>query len=269
MFATIQGKMLLIFLGFLALLAAGFVGSHVILQQQADDGLIVNLAGRQRMLTQKMTKESMQLAQASQADDRTRVAELEDQVLSTARVFEMTLFALRDGGAAPVNLEMTRMRQAPASTGELRQQLEKVSSLWTPFQASVQKLAQTEGVDEAALANISASNVQLLKEMNRAVGMMQHEAEAKVESLYLLQGGALFCGFVLVAFGAWVARTTISGPIVALSAAAESMSTGNLNVDLQLKGTREVEQLGASFDRMRASLVAAFGGGINATDDDL
>ena len=57
-----------------------------------------------------------------------------------------------------------------------------------------------------------------------------------------------------------------------LAAHVVSMSTGDLNVDLKVVGAREVEELGASFDRMRASMIAVMGGGLAnaaAGDDDL
>ena len=62
-------------------------------------------------------------------------------------------------------------------------------------------------------------------------------------------------------------------PLLKLAAAARSMSTGDLSVDLKVRGTREVVDLGASFDRMRASMIAVMGGGLAGAgagaDDDL
>jgi len=90
--------------------------------------------------------------------------------------------------------------------------------------------------------------------------------------LVFVQYLSLVFGVALAVVGAWVARSTIVGPLVQLAAAARSMSTGNLNVELNLKGAQEVKELGASFDRMRASMVAALGGGFGSTsaeDDDL
>jgi HAMP domain-containing protein len=101
---------------------------------------------------------------------------------------------------------------------------------------------------------------------------MQTDSEQKVNVLFIVQTAALAAGLLLVIVGVWVARATIARPLIELAAAARSMSTGNLNVELNLQGTREVKELGASFDRMRASMVAALGGGFgntSAEDDDL
>ncbi len=57
-----------------------------------------------------------------------------------------------------------------------------------------------------------------------------------------------------------------------LAAAARAMSRGDLKVKLDAEGTEEVKELAASFDRMRASMVATLGGGLDAkglNDDDL
>jgi|SRR6185295_4443451 len=273
MFKTIQSRMLGIFLGFIALMASGVAASYVILERQADDGLIVNLAGRQRMLTQKMAKESAQLANAATTQNAGHVKQEADGLAQTMRVFETTLLALRDGGSAPLNLEMTRMRPTPAaSNAEIRSALESVVDLWEPFKRHLGEIINSSGTSARDIEAVAKTNGDLLAAMNKAVDLMQADQEAKVRHLYIVQSLALGCGLLLVALGAWLARTTIAHPISELAQAARAMSTGNLNVEFRLKGTQEVQELGASFDRMRASMVAAFGtagGGKGLTDDDL
>ena len=68
------------------------------LRLQGYDAIRINLSGRQRMLSQKMTKEILlyNLGVVSK-----------DAVLSTVKVFDTTLIALKDGGNAPLDLSMT------------------------------------------------------------------------------------------------------------------------------------------------------------------
>jgi nitrate/nitrite-specific signal transduction histidine kinase len=273
MFKTIQSRMLSIFVAFVVLLAGGVLSSYVILERQADDGLLVNLAGRQRMLTQKMAKESVQLANAANAHNPEQVKAEAERLSSTSRVFEMTLLALKDGGSAPINLEATRMRPSPAAaTPEIRSALEGVLVLWAPFKRHLNELIGSAGASAVDTNAIVATNVELLDAMNKAVDLMQADQEGKVRNLYVVQSLALACGLLLVGLGAWLSGATIARPIAQLAEAARLMSTGNLNVEFRLKGTQEVQELGASFDRMRASMVAAFGGAAGAkalADDDL
>jgi nitrate/nitrite-specific signal transduction histidine kinase len=273
MFKTIQSRILSILVGFIVLLAAGAGASYVILQRQADDGLLVNLAGRQRMLTQKMAKESVQLANVATTGMPAQTKAEAEKLAQTMRVFEMTLIALKDGGAAPLNLDVTRVRQTPpASTPEIRARLEEVASLWTPFKKNANEIINSSGTSAGSVSAIVTSNMELLEAMNKAVDLMQSDQEAKVKSLYLVQSIALGCGLLLVVIGAWFSGATITNPIVELSEAARLMSTGNLNVEFRPKGASEVRELGASFDRMRASMVAAFGASAGAktlADDDV
>jgi methyl-accepting chemotaxis protein len=272
MFSTISSRMIAILTAFALLLGAGALASHIVLKRQADDALIVNLAGRQRMLTQKMTKEGAQMLNAAHEGSESALAAQRDQLSNTLRVFEMTLIALRDGGPAPLNLEMTRMRQLPpASTPEIAKQLDAVAASWEPFKKSMTEIIRSNGTDTKAGHAVMASNLALMDQMNTAVNLMQQDSEQKVNVLFLVQTAALAAGLLLVFVGAWIARSTIARPLIELAAAARSMSTGNLNVELNLSGTREVKELGASFDRMRASMVAALGGAGAATleDDDL
>lgn len=273
MFQTIQSRMLAIFLGFVALMASGVAASYVILERQADDGMLVNLAGRQRMLTQKMAKESVQLANAASTQNAAGVKLESDNLAQTMRVFEMTLLALRDGGSAPLNLDMTKLRHSPpAASTEIRTSLDRVLEQWEPFKRHLTGIISSSGGSARDVEAVVKANGELLAAMNKAVDLMQADQEGKVRHLYIVQSLALGCGLLLVGLGAWLARTTIAHPISELAEAARIMSTGNLNVEFRLKGTQEVRELGASFDRMRASMVAAFGsagGAKGLTDDDL
>jgi methyl-accepting chemotaxis protein len=262
MFSTISSRLTAILLSFAALLVAVAATSQVVLKRQADDALVVNLAGRQRMLTQKLTKEAAQLVAYARDANPSLVSAEREQLQSTLRVFEMTLFALKDGGPAPLNLDITRMRPLPPASAGVSKQLDAVVALWQPFKGNVSALIQSGGSDTAAAHAMFDTNVPLMDQMNSAVTTMQLESESKLDLLFDVQAFSLVMGVLLVAVGAWVARATIARPLLKLAAAARSMSTGDLSVDLKVQGTQEVVDLGASFDRMRASMIAVMGGGL-------
>lgn len=272
MFSTIQGRMLIIFAAFALLLGGVVATTRSVLSAQADDGLIVNLGGRQRMLSQKMTKESLQLTNALLAGRTANVAEYRSTLRNTMQLFETTLLALRDGGPAPINIEMTRMRQVPpAMNEELRARLDDVVKKWAPFKEHLVAIMNGDTVDAEHVDGVIAGNGPVLVAMNAAVDVMQAESEHKVGVLNTVQMVALLLGFALVVVGVMVARSTISQPLTELASAARAMSTGNLNVEFRGNvGTSEVRELSDSFDRMRASMIAALdAGGRGASDDDL
>lgn len=255
MLNTIQGRILMGYLLFIALLITGLGMTYFATEGQKDDSLVVNLAGRQRMLTQKMTKETLVFVNKADSQDVAELGKWASQIKSTMRVFESTLFALRDGGPAPINLEMTQFRQTPsAGTSEINDQLTKVSNLWKTFKVNVSAILDSQGKDAKALEYIISNNTHLLKEMNSAVFMMQVVSEQKVNHLISLQGAVVVAGLLLVVLGSIIVKFSIVDPIVRLIKAAEDITKGNIKDEIHEKGTREIENLGASFNRMRISL---------------
>ena len=75
--------------------------------KQKDDGLVINLAGRQRMLSQKMTKELM-LSQVQTGKTGEADSALANTIRNTMTVFDKTLSALKDSGDAPLSLDLKK-----------------------------------------------------------------------------------------------------------------------------------------------------------------
>ena len=95
MFTSIRAKLGTIFFGFLLLVAGSVGATFVAVNAQADDALVINLAGRQRMLTQEMTKAVLGVARDPTSDYRTELD-------ASADLFDRTLTALLDGGGSPL-----------------------------------------------------------------------------------------------------------------------------------------------------------------------
>ena len=73
-------------------------------EKQNHDSVVINLAGRQRMLSQKMTKEVLLFSQG---------VFTAETVLNTVEVFDQTLKALIYGGKAPLDLVQTTVTTLP------------------------------------------------------------------------------------------------------------------------------------------------------------
>lgn len=133
-----------------------------------DLAVVINLAGKQRMLTQKMAKEYLFVfLEINQAENRLRVRE-------TSSLFRRTLIGLLDGDT---DLEL------PGTTEpKIRAQLAIVASLWETFAPVIAPAAQTDVTLARADAIIIANtNVPLLKNMNKAVKM--YEILAKEDTI--------------------------------------------------------------------------------------
>ncbi|MFG0248677.1 MAG: methyl-accepting chemotaxis protein [Phycisphaeraceae bacterium JB051] len=196
---------------------------------QKFDGQNINLAGRQRMLTQKMFKELMISLQHMR--DGKEADKAIAQTRMTMKVFDMTLAALRDGGQAPrqfVINDKTTYAQCPAATGQVATQLENVTQLWKTFDSTLDALLTGRQTADAKHINDALSqNMTLLKEMNAAVGMMQAATEARTNMLMRVQFGGLLIGLLCVVFTVWVSTSLnrlLKETVVTLTARSREMT---------------------------------------------
>lgn len=253
---TILGRTALSFITFILLLVIILATTIVITRQQKDDGLIVNLSGRQRMLTQKMIKETLIFYNMTLRDAKVDLKSSKEKVLATMKVFDVTLYAIKDGGAAPLDLKMARFRTAPpAGNEEIKQQLEKVVSLWLPIKENINKVLDSKGRDEEALNFVIDHNINLLTDMNEAVFLMQYDAERKVRLMVVTQAIAIGIGIVIVIVSLMFIRATVVRPIKSLIDSAKAMSKGDLHSEIESCGLAEIAELSSSLNRMRISLI--------------
>jgi nitrate/nitrite-specific signal transduction histidine kinase len=119
-------------------------------------GKVINWAGRQRMLSQRMAKEALLIAAGADADAaRTRLAKARE-------LFAASHEALAQGSAEAGI-------PAPTDPAVVRQ-FAKVGDLWAAYQGLLDRVA---GGDAAARGDLAEASVRLLAETNRATGLLE------------------------------------------------------------------------------------------------
>jgi len=133
---------------------------------KSDPGLAVtiNLSGKQRMLTQKMSKEFLLVAYGHDVDGNKL------NLMETFTLFETTLKGLMDGDE---NLDLPGTKNKT-----IRDQLSVVTKLWKAFKPKVEYAADPAAkvISTDKIKALAGENLPLLKEMNKAVGMYEKEA---------------------------------------------------------------------------------------------
>ncbi|MEN1680297.1 MAG: type IV pili methyl-accepting chemotaxis transducer N-terminal domain-containing protein [Planctomycetota bacterium] len=124
---------------------------------------VMNLSGRQRMLTQKMSKEALFVTAGVRAD------ELRGALAETTTLFETTLAGLRDGDAS-LGLPATE-------NPRIVKQLDKVQSLYLELKPLFDTVGQGGELSSDELSQLASKNPPLLKEMNKAVKMYERQAK--------------------------------------------------------------------------------------------
>lgn len=250
---SIAIKLRIIAAVFVTLIVAMFGATYLTTQNQADDGLLINLAGRQRMLSQKMSKEIHHFMFVSEKKGALDQASI-DQVRMTMKVFFMTLSALEKGGKAPISLDLkdTEYRECPPAYGDIVDQLGKVAEVWAGLSAAIEKVLAGEQ-SEKTLNFLHVENIVLLKEMDKAVTMMQEDSEGRVSSLLTTQ---LIIVVVGIAFLLWTMMviTNITHRVASMNDFCSLFGEGDLRARSQVSGTDELGQMGKSLDAMAGYL---------------
>mgnify|MGYP003624749137 FL=1 len=147
----------------LLLCSVGWVATAQSAPTTAEYGVVLNLSGKQRMLSQKMSKEVSQIAL------KTSTQENLQSLAATAALFDKTLKGLRDGDAS-LGLPATDSKR-------IIRQLDKVSTIWDAFFPVIQEVVAAGAVTPEQVQIISSQNLPLLKEMNKAVGLYEKDAK--------------------------------------------------------------------------------------------
>jgi len=145
-------------------------------QKNIKDSLTINIAGKQRMLTQKITKNIFYINQFGSKD----FVELDKAV----KEFEYGLETLTHGN------KLLSIQSAP--TDEIKTQLAKVTTLWssfkeniTHFKSSIINLNNNQQI--STLNYVVKSNNELLHEVDQVVTLLTHYSESKREFIEKFQ----------------------------------------------------------------------------------
>ena len=218
---------------------------------------LVDVAGRQRMLSQRMAKFALQISQGQ--------IEVAPQLAETAQLFDESLKALLTGD---------EVQGFPLASGTVRERLLAVETVWEQFYADTQSLVTAAKNYETGLTATRAvieGSEPLLQESNKAVTLFEQEAQSKVSRLQLFLGGVtvvfLFV-FAVVLWKSWqairplnriteVITTIASHDLVELRQALQQLASGDLtgtfNVAVEpmtFKSNDEVGRTAIAFNMM-------------------
>ncbi len=226
--------------------------------QQKDDAIVINLAGRQRMLSQKITKEIL-LFYMNREKTGQENHKLATNVRNSMAIFAKTLAALKDSGEAPISLDLnkTEYRMLPKAKGPVFTQLTKINDMWEEFYGHLETVINKKATSEESLNWILQNNLSILLEMNKAVEMMQERSERKIGTLILGQaaGGATGIFFMVFAF---ITVGSITGRLKKISTFASQLGTGDLTAKSDFTSRDELGMIGKDLDQMIQNLRKMF-----------
>jgi len=247
---TLRNRLGLLFLSFLILVTISVVATAWMVRDQDQDALVINLAGRQRMLVQQIISQTLQI-QAGQNPDEHR------QILRDATtVFDQTLTALIAGGETQYLPGQTVPIPA-AGLETIRAELRDLQQRWTMFQDDlhiIETASPGSASFDTAIQSLQALAPQLVRQADEIVRLYEAESERKLAYLGWIQAGFFLCAVGLLVIGVVMIRRAIMTPLQTLKNAAQQIGQGDLDSPVQIAGPPEFTDLATSVDTMRAQL---------------
>lgn len=236
-----------------ALVAMMFVATIVtisvnffLIHLHGSDAVAINIAGRQRMLSQKMTK-------AANAYITTQNASYLNELKDASQLFDKSLQGLKNGSQ--------ELRLSSTTKEELLGELNKLEGLWKPFYANIVTVLNSKAdSDEVkkAVAAMNETNLALLKQADVVtkafeVSSIQKDQYAKYFQYVTLAGGIVF--IVLVIF--FVKRFIIASLERVVNAIQEA-GRGRFETCLPLEGPLEVRLLATACNTLSSIMIEQF-----------
>ncbi len=224
------------------IIVAMFGGTLLVTQWQAKDGLAINLGGRQRMLTQKMAKET--LSHMASSD---KVA-TEKQVRATMAIFETSLNALINGGPAPLTLDMAGPKGIlPVPTTPVHDQFVTGSGLWQEYRGMIEKALKG---DQESARVLTGFSVKVLAAMNKGVVLLQGNAERNIRILLGIQASCLAVGTLAMLTILYILFKRILTPLARCVKTAREVAEGRLGTSISVRGNDELSLLAGALQTL-------------------
>jgi len=187
---------------FLLLDASVLLLNFYISFQIAEDAQSINLAGRQRMLSQRIAKSLFALEVAR---DEAAFTNARDELRASSQLFDQTLLAFIRGGEVR-GADQQQVRLESVTNGAGVSALQVAQQLWAPYKQAIEQvpadgigsLAVTQALDLARQHNLA-----LLKQMNDLTVSLEQVASSKATRLRTIQTvgiGLAIINFLIIMF---------------------------------------------------------------------
>lgn len=235
---------LLIFINILVILS--------VLKVQRNDSLLINLAGRQRMLSQRISKNSFLLILKSQSEIKNLDSnKIKTELKSAIKLFDNTINAFINGGdiidGAGNNQIITKLPSHQNKTKE-------ISTLWLSFQSHLDEVLDNHDLDSSTFIN--ENNNKLLSLSNELVTMLQSDSEKKIDFMKNFQFIIFGLSIVLFILAFFILEKIIIKPIKLISQRLENIAnrTGDLTSRIEVATNDEIGDLAKYFNNFIESL---------------
>lgn len=216
-----------------------------LINRSATDSVLIDMAGRNRMLSQRI---------AYQCELIYRNPSAEKQTLSAAiSLFENSLNAIGKGGVAP---EIVGNPRISGVYETFKTEINRVQSIWANYKENAQKVASIsdDNTRFQSLSYIEANTNSVLSASNDLVVALVKWSETKQNRMNALFSFMLIINFLVLITLLFVTRKYIIAPVKMVLPFFMDMSNGIVGHTLKSVGNDEMGLLITSFNKMNDRL---------------
>lgn len=232
-----KSKLNLLLAVFMVYILAVIVISYDAVNTQETDATVINLAGRQRMLTQKMMKEVLTFS-INQTNGK--------EIKNSVQLFDKTLAGLISGDN---ELNLLKLEDE-----KIISQLNTVQKKWKPFKENILSIVNY-GTEQSKLDYLIENNLGLLSSMNEAVLLFEESSSNKVTSLKTILLISTLLTIMLGFITEFVMKFTLFNPLSELMSIVNRIISGNMNIDFKKDREDEFGELQKGFSLMIGNIV--------------
>jgi len=222
------------------------VASWTITVGQQSDGLVINLAGRQRMQVQKIAKDALSLLHR---DKTGAVAPAEAEALrKRLQTINHVQNLLLQGG----QYQNGKSFAIPRPSAEAAKLFEAANSLLKPFAAAVDNVLATP--DAATVDKVVQGAEAVVAAQDKAVNFLQQQSEADDTTMLAIQVSGMALSAVVFLAMLFLLGRTLRRPLDRLQAYAAAVAGGNLKAPSEGRYPPELARLRDDLARMVAAL---------------
>ena len=255
---SIRYRLGIVAVGFFLIIALMFIMTWTISEKQKDDGLVINLAGRQRMLVQKIVKETVSFNYA-RANAWAEEQNILGSLKATMSIFDKTHKALLESGEAPITLDpsSSETRFCPKSDYSAVEKLAAAEKIKDELYAKIADLTADKANSDKSIKWMLENDKKILSELNDAVSIIQKKSEDRTKALLSVQIVGIVLGIAFTAMTFFTIFSIIKR-LEKIRYFAKALGNGDLSTKSDIAGSDELGIIGYHLDEMVKNLAGMF-----------